>query len=75
MAEKYTSEELVRKLNEPGWRAVDHGKEGTLREAAEAAHAGRAGGKPPGRLQEIATRIEVELIELEELWHHLGLPV
>jgi len=75
MAEKYSRDELVGKLNAPGWRTLEHGEEGTLRQVAEAAHARRAQGHPPGRLQEIATSIEVELIQLEELWHHLGLPV
>ncbi len=77
MTDKYTREELLGKLNQPGWRAVDDDRasEGTLREVAEAAHARRAEGHNPGRLEEIETRIEVGLIQLEELWHHLGLPV
>ncbi|MBN9588365.1 MAG: hypothetical protein J0G99_05085 [Alphaproteobacteria bacterium] len=76
MAEKYTKDELIGKLDQPGWRAVSDGhppSDGTLREAAEAAHARRA--KGPSRLEEIETRIEVGLIQLEDLWHHLGLPV
>jgi hypothetical protein len=78
MADKYTREELVGKLDQSGWRAVsDHHPpaEGTLREVATAAHVRRAEGRAPSRLQEIETRIEVGMIELEELWHHLGLPV
>jgi hypothetical protein len=75
MAERYTKDELVQRLDKPGWRTVGDEQDGTLRAVAQAAHARRAQGHAPGRLQEIETRIEVGLIELEELWHHLGLPV
>jgi hypothetical protein len=75
MAEKYSHDELVERLDEPGWRAVtgDTSQEGTLRQVTEAAHAGRA--KGPGWLQHIATRIEVDALQLEKLWYYLGLPL
>lgn len=75
MAGKYSKDDLVGKLDQPGWRAVGTDKAGTLRDAAQAAHARRTQGHAPGTLEEIETRIEIGLIELEELWHHLGLPV
>jgi transcription elongation GreA/GreB family factor len=75
MADRYTKDELVQRLDKPGWRAVGDEQAGTLRAMAQASHAKRAQGQVPGRLEEIETRIEVGLIELEELWHHLGLPV
>ena len=74
----YSLEELKRKLNAPGWRAhadSDKPVEGTLEEAAKAAHARLAQGEPPGHLQEIETEIKVDLFQLQELWRHMGLPV
>ena len=75
MADQYTKDELVGKLDQPGWRTVGADEAATLRDAAHAAHARHAKGDAPGPLEEIETRIEVGLIQLEELWHHLGLPV
>lgn len=79
MADKYSKDELVRKLDEPGWRAVTgdqaEPQEGTLRQMAEAAHDRQKAGGTAGFIQHIATRIEVDALQLEELWYHLGLPL
>jgi hypothetical protein len=79
MASKYTHEQLVQKLDKPGWRAVTGNEstphEGSLRTLVEAAHARRAKGQTGGLLREIVTEIEVDMVQLQELWHHLGLPV
>ena len=42
---------------------------------AEVAHARNKEGKAAGHLQEIETKIEVGLMQLEELWLHMGLPL
>jgi hypothetical protein len=74
----YSLEQLKQKLGASGWRA--HGKtgdshhEGTLEDAARAAHARHAEGEP-GHLQEIETEVKVEMMQLQELWRHMGLPV
>jgi hypothetical protein len=75
MAEKYSHDELVKRLDEPGWRvgAGDPSQEGTLRQMTEAAHARRT--KGPAWLQHVATRIEVDALQLEKLWYYLGLPL
>jgi hypothetical protein len=79
MEDKYTHDQLVQKLDEPGWRTVTDNEaapaEGTLREMAEAAHGRRTSGEAPGLLQHIATRIEVDALQLEKLWYYLGLPL
>jgi hypothetical protein len=77
MADKYTHDELVQQLDKPGWRTVsgEPPAEGTLRQVAEAAHGRRAAGGAAGLIQHIATRIEVDALQLEELWYHLGLPL
>jgi hypothetical protein len=70
---------LVEKLDQPGWRAVtdNHAtpSEGTLRQMAEAAHRRHASGKAAGLLQHVATRIEVDAVQLEKLWYYMGLPL
>ncbi|HJR55145.1 MAG TPA: hypothetical protein VJ798_01090 [Rhizomicrobium sp.] len=73
----YSLEQLKQKLGMSGWRAHldDSHQEGTLKELAEAAHARHAEGKPPGHLQEVETEIKVEMMQLQELWRHMGLPV
>lgn len=79
MASKYTHEQLVERLDKPGWRTAAENeampREGSLRTLVEAAHARRAKGQSSGLLREIVTEIEVDMVQLQELWHHLGLPV
>ena len=79
MTRKYTHEQLVQRLDKPGWqtRAANESTpvEGSLRTLVEAAHARHTEGQAAGLLQEIITKIEVDMVQLQELWHHLGLPV
>jgi hypothetical protein len=73
----YSLEQLKQKLGMSGWRAHadDSQADGTLEEVAKAAHARHAEGKPPGHLQEVETEVKVEMMQLQELWRHMGLPV
>ena len=73
----YSLEQLKQKLTAPGWRVHGSDKpvEGTLAEVAEAAHARHAQGHATGHLQEVETEVKVDLLQLQELWHHMGLPV
>lgn len=77
--EKLTHDELTERLDEPGWRTIAGNKamplEGTLRQMVEAAHERHKQGRAAGLLQHIATQIEIDMIQLENLWHYLGLPV
>jgi hypothetical protein len=78
---KYSLDELKRKLGASGWRSVaaaadkTDAPEGTLGDMAKAAHARQAEGHSPGYLKEIETEIEVDALQLQALWHHMGLPV
>ena len=75
MASRYSKDELTAQLMKPGWQrtgADGTRKSGTLKDMATAAHADRA--KHPGVVKEIETAIELELIDLQQLWQHLGLP-
>ena len=75
---KYTIDELKRKLGDRGWRTIRssiiHTREGTLGELAETAHARHKSGQAAGYLQEVDTEIKVDMLQLEELWQHMGLP-
>jgi hypothetical protein len=76
---KYSLEQLKHKLTAPGWRTITGNKtqplEGTLSEMAEAAHARHVKGHAAGYLQEIETEIEIDALQLQELWYHMGLPM
>jgi hypothetical protein len=76
---KYSIDELKKRLPSPGWRTITGNSsmqpEGTLADMAEGAHARKANGQASGYLQEIATEIEIDALQLQELWCHMGLPV
>lgn len=78
MANKQSDNDLTSQINSPGWRlTVDHPDKsitGTLGEVVTESHARKASGKHPGRVQQVVTRIELDLIQIEQLWQHLGLP-
>lgn len=74
MAEKPRREDLVEKLNTPGWEA-EPGHKGTLEKLVRTAHDKRGAGKTPNLIRQIETGIELDAIQIAELWEHLGLPV
>jgi hypothetical protein len=78
MANRYTDDELTKKVTSPGWRheAKDGAPvTGTLEEALKSGHARHAKGHGPGRIEELETAIELDMIQIEKLWRYLGLPV
>jgi hypothetical protein len=79
MADKAKHDELVRQLTSPGWRliptGIDPAVEGTLEDMARAAHARRQSGKEPGSIRRLETEAELDALDLEQLWWHLGLPM
>jgi hypothetical protein len=78
MTNDLTHKELAKRLNTPGWRLVDESPHktmtGTLGEVLTESHSRRSKGQPRGRIQEIENAIELELLQIEQLWQHLGLP-
>ena len=77
MTEKPTHDELVKRLHTPGWRLVaedDEAKSGTLKDVLEETHARRKHKKEPGLIQHIETTLELDAIQIQNLWHYLGLP-
>jgi hypothetical protein len=78
MASRYSDEELTKKVTSPGWRhqPKDGGPvTGTLEDALKSGHARHLEGRAPGRIEELETAIELDMIQIEKLWRYLGLPV
>jgi hypothetical protein len=78
MTKKPTHDELIKRLHTPGWRLVADDKpeaeSGTLKDVLEATHARKARKKEPGFIQHIETTLELDAIQIQNLWHYLGLP-
>lgn len=79
MPDKYTHDELTKRVKSPGWRLVTGKKggnpvTGTLEHVLGVTHERRKGGQAPGLIEEIETKIELEMIQIELLWRYLGLP-
>ena len=75
MPNDYSQDDLTNRLTKSGWQRTDATgttERGTLKDMATKAHADRA--KHPGVVKEIETAVELELIQLQQLWHYLGLP-
>jgi hypothetical protein len=79
MPNKYSDDELKAKLGNSGWRLEsahkDHSLSGTLKGVLEFMHEKHKTGVPRGRIEEIETKIELDMIQIELLWRYLGLPV
>ena len=75
---EYLLEELKRKLGEKGWWTITGNDafpvEGILQEMVETAHGRRKNGHAVGIIEEIETKIELDLIQLKLLWQYVGLP-
>ena len=74
MVGRLTLKELIARLDTPGWRLVgdddDTSETGTLKDVLETSHQQRGG----GLIKQIETSVELDMIQIEQLWHHLGLP-
>ncbi len=78
MPKEYSRDELAKLTKSPGWH-LDTGDKarhtGTLEEVAKLAHERHTRGEHPGIIKQIETSIELEMIQIEQLWRSLGLPV
>lgn len=79
MAKKYTHDELTKRVKTPGWRLVTRKKDKSITDTLEnllhLTHKRHKKGQTPGLIKEIETAVELDLIQIEMLWRHLGLPV
>ena len=78
MAEKPSPDELAGLAKTPGW-SLEHGDAdkpatGTLEDVARLAHDRHSEGKHPGVIRQIETTLELDMLQLEQLWLNLGLP-
>jgi len=78
MTKKPTHDELVERLHTPGWRIVGEDESeaagGTLKDVLETSHARKKRQETPGLIQNVETALELDAIEIQNLWHYLGLP-
>jgi hypothetical protein len=78
MTKRYSHDELAVRVKTPGWRLMrnrDNPVTGTLQHLLNLTHQRKRTGEPPGMIEEIETRIELDMLEVENLWRFLGLPV
>lgn len=78
MTNKYTHDELTGRLTSPGWKVVTGNESmpinGTLKEMPETTHGRHRSGQGAGYIQELETAIELDMHQIQALWHQLGLP-
>lgn len=78
MANKYSHEELASQLKSPGWRLTgahpDKNFAGTLGEVLTESHSRKSKGEHPGKIEQIKTALELDIIQIDLLWRQLGLP-
>jgi len=76
MARNYSHDELVQRVKSPGWKLkAEQAATGTLEELLRLGHQRRKKGAHPGLIEEVETRIELDMLQIEKLWLHLGLPL
>jgi hypothetical protein len=79
MADKYSHDELVERVKTPGWRLVagskDNSTPDTLERLLHTTHERTQKGEAPGLIEEIETSIELDMLQIAQLWRYLGLPV
>jgi hypothetical protein len=73
-------EELVAQLQTKGWDLVTGSetvpiKNRTLEEVVRATHARHKKGEEPGLIKRMETALELDLIQIQQLWEYLGLPM
>jgi len=73
---KPTREDLIALLPSKSWSLDgDAKKDRTLEDAVRAAYEKQKSGEDVGLVKRIENAFELDLIQLQELWEHLGLPL
>jgi hypothetical protein len=79
MADKYSDDELVKRVKTPGWRLVTDNKDKSITDTLERllhmTHERTQNGEAPGLIEEIETSVELDMLQIAQLWRYLGLPV
>lgn len=78
MPNKFTPDDLTSHLNTPGWRLQDERLDktvtGTLSDVLIESHSRKIKSENPGKIEQIETAVELDILQIELLWHQLGLP-
>ena len=78
MMNKPEPNDLIKQLNSTGWNLIDEQSDkktsGTLSEVLTESHSRKSKGNRPGKIEQIETAIELDMLQIELLWHQLGLP-
>ena len=77
---KTTHEELIGMLSTPGWHLVTDGKtflvkNRTLEELVRITHTRHKHGDAPGLISRVEKAFELDSIQIQNLWTHLGLSI
>lgn len=79
MAKKYSHDELIERMKSPGWALgsvkEDRQVRGSLEDVLKFAHDRRNKGEALGLIEQIETAIELDMLQIEQLWRYMGLPV
>jgi len=80
MVRKLSLKDLIERLETPGWRLVtdenDKSKPdtGTLKDVLETTHRRHRRKEAPAFIKQVETSVELDMIQIQQLWQHLGLP-
>lgn len=78
MVRKLSLRDLIERLDTPGWHSVtdegDKSDPGTLKDVLETSHRRHQRKGAPAFIKQIETSVELDMIQIQQLWQHLGLP-
>jgi hypothetical protein len=76
MTRKLSLKDLIERLDTPGWHLAsehdDNPDTGTLSDVLKTAHRRK---NAAGFIKQIETSVELDMIQVQQLWQHLGLPM
>ncbi len=78
MTDKKTRDELIAMLPTSGWHSGNAdaaAKSRTLEAALREHHDNHRQGTADGTIKNLENTVELDLIRIQELWTHLGLPI
>ncbi len=79
MVDKLSLKDLIARLDTHGWHVVgdegDTSDAGTLKDALETSHQQHQSKAAPGIIRQIENSVELDMIQIQQLWQHLGLPM
>jgi hypothetical protein len=78
MVGKLSLKDLIARLDSPGWHLStedgDTSENGTLKDVLESSHRRKQESDSPGFIKQVETTVELDMLQIQQLWQHLGLP-